>query len=307
VLNEVGSAYRILGRPYQAIDLINRSFEIYLSKYNYRINAARSARNLSKTYMQIGRLEEAIKLAEKAINLTDKSTELLMDRYISHANLGRALHLFGKLDDARRNFEESQKLKAEIGRSHSEQSLWGDRFTLQETHYCDLLAEENNTEIALALLDSIPQTTKDVLGVLDYALYHYSRGKVSLIQSQKQGAQNYRVAREHLDEAIENLKRAMRQDELGFAYLARSLLHRLRGNLSMARSDLNAAQEIAERGSIKILLADCYLEACHLQLARFEPGGATRDLDKAKTLVEEMGYDRRKKEIMELDEAINPK
>jgi tetratricopeptide (TPR) repeat protein len=251
--------------------------------------------------MQIGQLEEAVEAARQAVVLTTQSKDVT-EQYVSHATLGRALHLFGELDDARRKFEEAARLRSEMDQGHHGQPKWRGRFTLQESHYCDLLIEEEMIGAALDILRSTTQTTKETLGLLDYALYRYSQGRAILVQSKD--SDGYFDAKDHLDEAIENLKKVMRRDDLGFAYLVRSQLHRLLGNFPSAQKDLDAAREIAERGSINILLADCYLEACRLHLELSQRQGAIRNFDNAKAMVENMRYGRRKNEVEELERIL---
>ncbi len=65
-------------------------------------------------------------------------------------------------------------------------------------------------------------------------------------------------------------------------------------------ADLEEAREIAEQGSMGIYLADYHLESTRLHLAQDQSRKARENLEKAKTMIEEMGYHRRDGKIEEL-------
>ena len=228
------------------------------------------------------------------------------ERYISQTNLGRALHLIGEIEDAMRQFEEAKQLRITLDEADLDRSSWYGRFTLQESHYCELLLEEGKTTSAAALLNSVTKTSKEILGLLDYAVYHYSYGKVILNQFYEQYHVDLESAGKHLDEAIENLKKVNRQDELGFAYLARASLNRVRERISLAELDLNTAQEIAQRSNIKIVLADFCLEACRLCLEKSQYADARRNFEDARAIIEGIHYGRRRRTLEELAARIAP-
>jgi len=96
--------------------------------------------------------------------------------------------------------------------------------------------------------------------------------------------------------------------------LARAAMYRAQSNFSNAWKDLEEAREIAERGSMKLSLVDCHIEACRLHLVQANKGGsdsnlpqqesnikeAKEHLEIAKTMMERLGYHRRKQEEEEL-------
>jgi len=78
-----------------------------------------------------------------------------------------------------------------------------------------------------------------------------------------------------------------------------------------AWADLEEAREIAERGEMKLHLADYHLEACRLVLAEGGGLGAEGKREKAKEhfaiakeMIEKMGYGRRKAEVEALQREI---
>jgi len=63
-------------------------------------------------------------------------------------------------------------------------------------------------------------------------------------------------------------------------------------------ADLDEAQEIAERGLMKLHLADAHLERTRLHLFQHEdPATARVHFEEARRLVEECGYGRREREV----------
>ncbi len=72
----------------------------------------------------------------------------------------------------------------------------------------------------------------------------------------------------------------------------------------MARRDLDDAFTIAERGGMKLHLADAHLEYARLAVAEKQEPAARDHLGKAKALIEECGYHRRDKEVEELQARL---
>ncbi len=61
---------------------------------------------------------------------------------------------------------------------------------------------------------------------------------------------------------------------------------------------------VAERGGIGLHHADAHLEYARLNLAMGKKPKAREHLDKAKEMVERMGYHRRDGEVAELEDAV---
>ncbi|NUM79114.1 hypothetical protein HUU40_32555, partial [candidate division KSB1 bacterium] len=103
---------------------------------------------------------------------------------------------------------------------------------------------------------------------------------------------------------------------------------RSQNEFALAWADLEEAREIAERGEMKLHLADYHLEACRLCLAEHAavetsrrdvstvaistPAGSATDhlsdarqhLATAKEMIEQMGYGRRRPEVEELEKQL---
>ncbi len=79
-----------------------------------------------------------------------------------------------------------------------------------------------------------------------------------------------RVAAASLDESVESLRAAERNEHISGGLLARADFRRAIGDWDGAARDLDEAQEIAEPGPMRLYLCDCALERARLALARRE-------------------------------------
>ena len=122
---------------------------------------------------------------------------------------------------------------------------------------------------------------------------------------------------EHLNVSVEEFRRAGHVVELSFGLLTRAWLRLLTGKPSgpeSAQADLDEAWEIAERGPMKLFLADIHLYRARLFFRerpypwRQNPDGTPRgpadDLAAARTLIQQCGYWRRKDELEDAEAII---
>ena len=108
----------------------------------------------------------------------------------------------------------------------------------------------------------------------------------------------------HLNNAVDGLQHAGRQDVLPLGLLARAELYRVQGAFEKAQHDLDEAMRIAERGGMGLYMADCHLEYARLYLAKDEKEDARNNLDTAKEMIQKMGYHRRDKDVKEIEEQL---
>ncbi len=107
------------------------------------------------------------------------------------------------------------------------------------------------------------------------------------------------AAAAQLDAAVDGLRAAgASPTTLSRGLLARAAYHRDAGNDKLASTDLTEAFEIAERGGMRLFLADCWLESARQRLAM--PNASEEQLTRAaeavvraEMIVEETGYHRR--------------
>jgi len=152
--------------------------------------------------------------------------------------------------------------------------------------------------------------------LLDIALDHLTLGRVTLYRVLLEGAD---VARDtirpgdgispdlaHIDFALTGLRRAGTRHMLPLALFTHAWLRALQGRLfgpDSAESDLNEAQEIAERGPMPLYLADCHLHRARLFRDHLPDRGAG-ELQQARALIERHGYGRRRGELEDAERAI---
>jgi tetratricopeptide (TPR) repeat protein len=142
--------------------------------------------------------------------------------------------------------------------------------------------------------------------LLDIALDHLSLGRAHLslaltpVASEEAEADFARAA-EHLDHAVEGLRLSGFEEFPARGLLARAALRRLRGDLLGAEADLSEVLEIAERGSMRLHECDAHLEWARLCRQRGDLDGLARHVARARKLVEETGYGRRRREVAWLE------
>jgi hypothetical protein len=101
---------------------------------------------------------------------------------------------------------------------------------------------------------------------------------------------------ESIDNAVNGLRKAGDMSFFPRSLLARAWLWVLEGKLDMARADLDEAKQIAERGPMRLNLADIHLHRARLFRDKEE-------LKLSRDLIEQRGYWRRKKELEDAEEA----
>jgi hypothetical protein len=112
-----------------------------------------------------------------------------------------------------------------------------------------------------------------------------------------------------MEDAFKGFRVGGREDFLPFIYQTRAWLRCLIGNHTgpeSAQSDLNAAWEIAERGSMKLFLADIHLYRARLFFREqsYPWESPQDDLAAAEKLINDCGYHRRDEELADAKLAI---
>jgi hypothetical protein len=104
-------------------------------------------------------------------------------------------------------------------------------------------------------------------------------------------------AQQHTEAAVAGLRQAGTMDHLPRGLLTRAWLRHSLHDLRGAQDDLAEAQRIAERGGMKLHLADIALTRARL----FEDKA---ELAKARALIEECGYGRRLPELEDAERRL---
>lgn len=291
VLNEAGFYLRALGRLAEAVPPMEAGLKAFVGSENWK-NAAIQASNLSELTLTLGEVSLAVSFGTQSVELADRSGDAFQ-RMGNRTTLADALHQSGRLEESAEAFVEAEALQAE------RQPGYPRLYSLPGYRYCDLLLSRGEPEAWKQVRERAEVLLREGAeagdSILDLALYHLSLGRAHL------GLGDFARAAEHLDHAVEGLRRAGTEHNLPWGLLARAALRRLRKDWLGAEADLSEALEIAERGSMRLHECDAHLEWARLCADREDPEGAERHRARARKLVEETGYGRRRGEVAELE------
>ncbi len=178
-------------------------------------------------------------------------------------------------------------------------------YSVQGYQFCDLLLGQGKySEVQMRAAKALEWAKQAGRRLLTLALDKLSLGRAYMLETVEEGISNFGKAREYLDGAVEGLREAGDQTWMPRGLLARAGLYRNTGEFEKGWRDLGEAKEIADRGEMRLFLADCALEAARLWLAQDDKEKAKEEWEEAKRLVEETGYHRRDKEVEELQEEL---
>jgi len=152
--------------------------------------------------------------------------------------------------------------------------------------------------------------------ILAVALDHLTLGRAALYEASLTGSK-FENTQSEIENAVSGLRRAGTTHHIPRGLLTRAWLRFLEGvrtGLGSAQEDLDEAWEIAERGPMRLHMADIHLYRARLFHAmkpypwnRFADGSEGRgpkdDLKDARDLIEKCGYWRRKEELEDAEEA----
>jgi hypothetical protein len=153
--------------------------------------------------------------------------------------------------------------------------------------------------------EEVRERATQTLDWMEIALGYLSLGRAYLGLALTSGAPpDFTEAAMYLDRAVDGLRQAGREDHVPRGLLARAALRRLRGSRDAAETDPREAQEIAERGHMRLHEADVYLEWTRLTLQTGDRDAASRHLARARELVRTTGYGRREREVSYLERRL---
>ncbi len=326
LLNEAAFYLRALGRVTEALEPMRTGLQMAASK-EYWKNAAIGAGNLGELELTLGEVAGAVRDAEQSVTYADLSDDTFQ-RMTKRTTLADTLHQAGRWGEAQARFREAEQMQAEC------QPGYPLLYSLQGFQYCDLLLAEAEraawqrllhpkseirspkfVESCRAAEQRASQTFKWVSGkrgLLDEALDHLTLGRAALYRAIME-ASGMRNSKSEIEEAVSGLRRAGYMDDLPRGLLTRAWMRSLSGDAEGAEANLDEAWEIAERGSMRLFMADIHLYRARLfhgvtpyPWAKDEQGGPRGpkdDLAAARKLIEQCGYWRRKEELEDAEEA----
>jgi len=313
LLGEAASYLRALGRLDEAREPMHAGLAGRIALKDWQ-NAAVHAGNLSEIDVTLGDVTSAIREAEQSVGYANKS-ENAYEIVVQLATLADALHQAERAAEAADRFREADTLQ----RKYDPKSpLW---FSLRGFRFCDLLLAEIERAAWRRYLGSEEQlfdaqTLTDVehrattalaiamrnYWLLDTALDNLALGRVALHRATLTNAA-INSAHSHVEAAVSGLRQAGTMDDLPRALLTRAWLRVLQGDSPAARADLDEAQQLAERGPMRLHLADVHLHRARL-FFRENRDEAREELGKARALVERCGYHRRDEELRDAEKVI---
>jgi hypothetical protein len=281
-------------------------------------HASIGAGNLSELEMTQGRLTDAVADARQAIIHANQSGDAFQ-RMSKRTTAADALHQSGQRAEAGTLFAEAERMQKVFQPEFDLlYSLWGFR-------YCDWLLAPAERAAWQAVLGSMGvslarnphgqedhATTCDEVerrgnkmfewrlphdSLLDIALDHLTLARTGLVREVLTHAlPQAMLGLPHVAAAVNGLRKTGIVDHLPQGLLTAALYHFVRGENDLARRSLAEAQQIAERGPMPLHLADV-----HLHRARMFRD--TAELAKARQLIEQCGYWRRKEELEDAEAA----
>ncbi|MBS1786786.1 MAG: ATP-binding protein [Acidobacteria bacterium] len=341
LLGDAAFRLRALGRLAESLEPMRAGLEMGVKQENWR-EAARRASNLSELELTLGLVDAAERDAAQSVEYADRSGDAFQ-RMTKRVRFADILHQAGRRAEAEGRFREAEQMQAE------DQSDYPLLYSLQGFQYCDLLLAEaemaawkkrelgvGRQELELsnscrAVSERATQTLKIAeecfghgLGLLDIALDHLTLSRAALYQAILESSisqllsPNSQFSISHIEQAVSGLRRAGRNDHLPRALLTRAWLRSLTGARTGSDSpqeDLDEAWEIAERGAMKLHLADIHLYRARLFGLRNADGdwrsgvpypweSPEHDLAEAERLIKECGYHRRDEELEDAKRAI---
>lgn len=288
VLCWAGIRLRALGRMEEAKAALLSGLERHkkLSSWEY---AASTAGHTCSLCLVMGQIKEAVVYAREGVDFANLS-EVSEQQVHRRATLGYALHQAGSFSDAERMFRDAEDFGRRVGSgSLGLDLIYGFRF-------CELLIEIGKISEAKVRATRPMNQARTCGYLLDLGYGHLVRGLIGCAEFQalKQNARNSTLL--ELDLAVDKLRKAVRHEYLIRALLARTRIFRLLDHSREAQSDLDEAWQIAERGGMRLFMADVLLHRGRL----FRDKAA---LTEAAELIKECGYHRRDEELADAWEA----
>ena len=328
LLNEAAFYLRALGRSIEAVEPMRNGMEMTMRQGNW-VDAAQAAINLAELKGSLGQLHGAIEQARDAVGFADRS-KAAPKQCDARSGLGDALHQSGDETAAYGSFREAEMLHVK------DQPAFPLLYSLSGFQYCDLLlasAERAawklscNAKLGTQILKQTTACCGDVShragqtlqwmiehqpSRLDISLNHLTLGCAALYTGIiESSGPHLSTAGSYVSRAVDGLRRAGTQDHLPRGLLTRALLRLVTGARTgheSAQEDLDEAWEIAERGPMKLFLADIHLHRARLFFREKEYPkqwiSPQTDLAAAEKLINDCGYHRRDEELADAKCAL---
>lgn len=307
MLAQAAHLLRPLGRLQEAAEVLQLALQTAIQFTAWGRTSA-IANNLSELELVLGNFALAEEAADKSINWADQNVDPV-PQMISRSNRANIWHQSGLATAALHSFEEIERRQIE------HQPEYPLLYSLQGYYYCELLLacaeriaaskQAPTPEVEAQCIEVERRATQTLewftgsAPILTVALDHLSLGRARLYRSLLIHSPELSSAAEiEIEKAVGDFRASGNLEFLTHGLLTRAWLRSTFDDFEGAQADLNEAQEIAKRCSMRLHLADIALYRARLF---HDP----TSLAEARRLVEECGYRRRLPEIEDLEKMLS--
>ncbi len=321
ILANAAFSLRALGRLTEALDPMQAALDLAVQAKAW-IEAAIRAGNLSELELTLGDVVRAVRDAEQSVAYRSDAIRKVNNR----SQLATALYHAGRWGDAVIRFREAEQMQSKT------QPYYPLLYSIRGFLYCDLLLtgaeraawqtilklehRESELETAVASCIAVSERATQTLNWyelnkqqwhLSIALDQLTLGRAALYDSilSVSSKRNQQSVIKRLKGAMDGLRRAGNMDDLPRGLLTRAWLRFLEADDDGAQTDLDEAWEIAERGPMRLFMADIHLYRARLfhDVKPYPWTSPQEDLAASRKLIEQCGYWRRKEELEDAEEA----
>jgi tetratricopeptide (TPR) repeat protein len=328
LLNETGCALHSLGRLNEA-----RDAALAALKFNEDRGETGAAgivlALLTAIEADLGNVSSALRAAECSVEFSSLNI-IPLDRVGGHRTYADVLFQWGDFKKALTEFEVAEGLREESKRKfpflnlslcipfeHSELLLHNSEGLawLKQTDTSASVGERLKNDVISSCshvgLRTSTDTENQEQPILHGGLSHLTLGRLSLYQlvllpSDPKSGEFLSYARKNLEQALAALHRSANATHIPRGFLSRAWLRFVESDSDGARADLDEAWDIAERGPMRLHMADIHLHRARL-FFRQKPypwKSPQADLAAAEKLINDCGYHRRDQELADAKSAI---
>jgi len=302
ILVHAGFYLRVLGRLADAIQVCNLGLESSLIAGDTD-SAARSAVNLAEANLTVGMISAAESTGRAAVRFADESGDQFLRMYTRmsladtlHQGSGRPWKAAAELFAQSEEIQASREPKRPLLYSH-----WGYLFN-------ELLFDLNELEaIERRVMHTVEWAKADGARSRRWrGLDELCLARLHSIRSVGQVPSEVNALTATIDHALSNVMSFGQQQEKPAALLFRAEQRCLVGCLIGAQADLDEAWDIAERGPMRLHMADIYLHRARLFFREkaYPWKSPQADLAAAEKLINDCGYHRHDEDLADAKRAI---
>jgi tetratricopeptide (TPR) repeat protein len=270
-----------LGRLADAVAPREANINLYVKSeaWNYAANCSESLVDL---LLPIGRLIDAERAAQQAIEYAEKTDDKLR-QMASYSKLATVLHRRGKLIESQQAFEKAENLQKE------DQPDYPYLYSIAGAWYCGLLLDlAINDQQRKHVLERAKTISKwniiNDTALLDFALNYLTLAKTY------QALQQIDEAQAHFNLAIQGIQNAKSVKYYPEFYLSRAEFYLEQNQLDSCKADIESATEIIDRSGMKLYATDAALLQSRYYLKIKDFSSADHFCDLADQLIDETDY-----------------